>query len=76
MIVRYAKKRTKYTVHNNAANAIYVGRDNQLTTTNGLPIAAGTSRDFTKALGDDTETELWAIAGFAAQDVRILEVLE
>jgi hypothetical protein len=53
---------------NNGTGAIYVGRDNTVTTANGLPIGPGASATFN--LGPNLE--LWAVST-ATQDVRVME---
>lgn len=56
-------------IANSGTVAIYLGRDNTVTTANGLPLAAGAS--LTDDVSDD---EWWAIAG-GAGEARIIEVV-
>ncbi len=58
---------TGWIIHNDAANTVYLGTDNAVTTANGLPVLAG------EKVGWDNRTALWAISTVAAQSVRYLK---
>lgn len=75
-ILGLSPRRKKARIFNNAANAIYIGGDNQVNSTNGYPIPAGTSLPLSREDGDDTTLEVYGISTVAAQDVRIFETLE
>lgn len=56
-------------VMNNGTATIYVGKDNTVTTSNGIPVSAGSSL----SLNLGPSLQLWGISGTAGQDVRVLE---
>lgn len=58
-------------VHNDSANDIFVGFDNTVTTSNGLPIVAGDERSF--FLDPNDGLELFGISGIAST-VRVFEI--
>lgn len=58
-------------VHNDSGNTIYVGFDNSVTTSNGLPIANGDERSFFFDPNDGLN--LFGIAG-SASTVRVFEI--
>ena len=56
-------------IANNGTQTVYLGRDNTVTTANGLPLAAG------QTWPDDTSTDAWyGIVASGTCDVRFLEV--
>lgn len=62
--------RTSVIVYNNHASQIlYLGTTSGVTTSTGLPVAAGASRVF-----DDYNGVLYGIASGATTDVRVFEV--
>lgn len=56
-------------VVNNGSATVYVGKDNTVTTANGIPVAAGASL----SLNLGPSLQLWGISGTAGQDVRVIE---
>ena len=56
-------------ISNNGAALIYLGKDNTVTTANGMNLAIGAALTDTEAGG-----AWWAISGTAAQDVRLIEI--
>lgn len=61
--------RERALIVNNGSQTIYLGKDNTVTTANGLPLAAGAS------LEDDRTSDAWyGIVASGTADVRVLEV--
>lgn len=54
---------------NNGSATVYVGKDKTVTTSNGIPVSAGSSL----SLNLGPSLQLWGISGTAGQDVRVLE---
>jgi len=66
--------RTSLSIYNNdASNRVFIGADENVTTSNGFPIPPKTPVGFLVGLGDEPDLEYWAIAETAPVDVRILE---
>jgi hypothetical protein len=62
--------RVTYEILNNGTATLYIGGTNSVTTANGSPLPAGGARTLDLRLG----SVVYAIAGAAGQDVRILKV--
>lgn len=72
--VTYNKKRSSLLIYNNsAANTVYFGFNNGLSTGNGQVIRPYTGYAFSAETGDDPTLEYWLIASAVSTDVRITE---
>lgn len=60
--------RTGLLVYNNGSVAVYIISAQNLTSSDGIPVAAGASYD-----NDDTTAELWIVAASGSQNVRVEE---
>lgn len=61
--------RKSVTIHNAGTVTVYLGKDNTVTTTNGLPLAPNAT------LSDESSTDAWwGITGSGTGDLRICEV--
>lgn len=65
-IVAADADRTRITIMNNSASIIYVGKDNAVTTSNGLPVVGG------GAVTLETGAAVWGISSSAGNDIRYL----
>lgn len=66
-------RRTSLVIRNIGDYNIYLGTDNQVTTTNGFKIAPGNIVSFSKDFGDNPELEFYAIAESGASRIAYLE---
>jgi len=74
-LISTAPKRTSVWIHNLGTDKVYVGSDNQVSTTTGFPIIAGQNVTIAKAFGDDPTLPRWFIAS-SEQTIAINEEFE
>ena len=60
--------RTGLLVYNNGSVTVYITSAQNLTSSDGIPVAAGAEYD-----NDDTTAELWIVAASGSQNVRVEE---
>jgi len=74
-LISSAPNRTSVWVHNLGSDKVYIGSDNQVSTTTGFPIIAGQNVTIAKAFGDDPTLPRWFVAA-SQQTVAINEEFE
>jgi len=73
-IVQHPEPWQSVTFYNpNASNAVYIG-DSQVTTSNGLKLAAGAYATFTAHYAEVQDLKDWWVAGTAADKVTVIVV--
>jgi len=72
-IVDYSSKRTVVMIYNNSSVVIFLGVGQDLSTTNGFPIAPNQGAVFAREFGDDPTIAYYAVAESGEADVRVWE---
>jgi len=72
-VLDYDPKRTGYRLRNASDAEIYIGPDRGVSITKGYPILNGTFVRFSKKLGDDTTSPVYAISAAGGKILGILE---
>lgn len=78
-IVPENKRRTFLAIYHNGSVTIHLGKDNSVTTSNGFPLLAGTTRTWKLEVDKETQEEtlytgpIFGIADSGTQDIRYWE---
>lgn len=72
-IADWAGLRSSLTIYNNSTNVVYLGSDESLTTSNGMPLPVGMGIVFAREYGDDPSQAVYAVAASGSNNVRLWE---
>jgi len=75
-IVHPNSKRTSLVISNIGDYPVYIGTDNQVSTTNGFKLPPGNAISLNKALGDNPDLEYWAVSDGGTGRVAYLEQIK
>jgi len=71
--VDFASGRSSVAIFNNSTETIFLGVDESLTTSNGIPLKAGQIIVFSRDFGDNPDLARYAVAASGSNNVRISE---